>query len=46
MLFGTIVGTFSSIFIASPLLYEIHKNTVLSEYVKKEERSEDDKMVV
>lgn len=46
MLFGTIVGTFSSIFIASPLLYEFHKNTILSEYIKKEDRSEEDKMVV
>jgi preprotein translocase subunit SecF len=46
MLFGTIVGTFSSIFIASPLLYEFHKKSAISEYVKKEELSEDDKMVV
>ncbi|MDA9129325.1 protein translocase subunit SecF [Candidatus Gracilibacteria bacterium] len=46
MMFGTIVGTYSSIFIASPLLFEIHKNTVLSEYVKREELSEEDKMVV
>lgn len=46
MLFGTIIGTFSSIYIASPLLYELHKNAVLSEYVKKEELSEEEKMVV
>lgn len=46
MLFGTLVGTFSSIFIASPLLYELHKNTVLSEYVKREDLSEEEKMVV
>lgn len=46
MLFGTIVGTFSSIFIASPLLYEIHKNTTLSVYIKKEERTDEEKMVV
>jgi len=46
MLFGTIIGTFSSIFIASPLLYELHKNSVLSEYVKKEDYSEEDKLVV
>ncbi len=46
MLFGTIVGTFSSIFIASPLLYEFHKHATLSEYIKREELSEEDKMVV
>ena len=46
MMFGTIVGTYSSIFIASPLLYELHKNTTLSEYIKREELSEEDKMVV
>lgn len=46
MLFGTIVGTFSSIFIASPLLYEFHKNATLSVYQKKEERTEEEKMVV
>jgi len=46
MLFGTIIGTFSSIFIASPLLYEFHKNTKLSEYIKKEALSEEQKMVV
>jgi preprotein translocase SecF subunit len=46
MLLWSIVGTFSSIFIASPLLYEFHKNTQLSVYVKREERSEEDKMVV
>jgi len=46
MLFGTIVGTFSSIFIASPLLYEFHKNVTLSEYIKKEDLSEEEKMIV
>lgn len=46
MLFGTIVGTFSSIFIASPLLYEFHKNVSLSQYIKTEDMSEEDKMVV
>lgn len=46
MIFGTMVGTFSSIFIASPLLYELHKNTTLSEYIQKEDLSEEDKMVV
>ncbi len=46
MLFGTIIGTFSSIFIASPLLYEIHKKTTLSKYVKKVEKTESEKLVV
>lgn len=46
MLYGTIVGTFSSIFIASPMLYEFHKNTTLQVYQKKEDRSAEDKMVV
>ena len=46
MIFGTIIGTFSSIFIASPLLYELHRKTTLSEYIKREELSEEDKMVV
>jgi preprotein translocase subunit SecF len=46
MLFGTIIGTFSSIFIASPLLYEFNKKAIISEYIKKEDLSEDDKMVV
>ena len=46
MLYGTIIGTFSSIFIASPLLYELHKKTVLTVYQKKEDRSDEDKMVV
>lgn len=46
MLFGTIIGTFSSIFIASPLLYEFHKASTISKYIKREELSEDDKMVV
>lgn len=46
MLFGTIIGTFSSIFIASPLLYEFHKNITLTEFIKKENYSDEDKMVV
>lgn len=45
MIFGTLVGTFSSIFIASPLLYEINKNKELKVYVKKEV-SDEDKIVV
>ncbi len=45
MIFGTIVGTYSSIFIASPLLYEFNKNKKLSEYKEKIIRPED-KIVV
>jgi preprotein translocase subunit SecF len=46
MLYGTIIGTFSSIFIASPLLYEFHKKTILTVYEKKADRTDEDKMVV
>ena len=46
MLYGTIIGSLSSIFIASPILYDLHKNTILKVYIKKEARSNDDKMVV
>lgn len=46
MLFGTIIGTFSSIFIASPLLYEFNKNAIITEYIKREDITEEDKMVV
>ena len=45
MIFGTLIGTFSSIFIASPLLYEINKNKELKEYIKQEIKPED-KIVV
>jgi len=34
MIFGTVVWTYSSIFIASPLLYEFNKNKNLKEYKK------------
>ena len=44
MIFWTIIWTYSSIFLASPLLYEINKNKKLSE-VKKEVNIED-KIVV
>lgn len=46
MLYGSFIGTFSSIFIASPLLYDLHKKTILTAYVKKTTQSDDDKMVV
>ena len=45
MIFGTLIGTFSSIFIASPLLYEINKNKKLKEY-KKVILSAEDKIIV
>lgn len=45
MIFGTIVGTYSSIFIASPLLYQLNKDKKLSKYVQKEYNPED-KIVV
>jgi preprotein translocase SecF subunit len=35
MIFGTMVGTYSSIFIAAPLLYDINKNKELKVIVKK-----------
>ncbi len=45
MIFGTIVGTYSSIFVASPLLYEMNKNKKL-EIIKKKVYNPDDKIVV
>lgn len=45
MMFGTIIGTYSSIFIAAPLLYEFNKNKKLSEYKEKIVNPED-KIVV
>ncbi len=45
MIFGTIVGTYSSVFIASPMLFEINKNKKLQVYKKKVIRPED-KIVV
>jgi preprotein translocase subunit SecF len=41
MIFWTIVGTYSSIFIASPLMYEINKNKKLTVYKKKVTAEED-----
>ena len=34
MIFGTLIGTYSSIFIASPILFEVNKNKKLSAYKK------------
>ena len=45
MIFGTIIGTYSSIFVASSLLYEMNKNKKL-EIIKKEAYNPDDKIVV
>lgn len=45
MIFGTIIGTYSSIFIASPILYQVNKNTKLTIYKKKVVQPED-KIVV
>lgn len=45
MIFGTIVGTYSSIFIASPLFYMVNKNKKLTVY-KKKVVNPDDKIVV
>lgn len=45
MMFGTIVGTYSSIFIAAPILYESNKNKKLTVY-KKVVINPEDKIVV
>jgi len=45
MIFGTFIGTYSSIFIAAPILYEVNKNKKLSVY-KKVIVNPDDKIVV
>lgn len=41
MIFWTIVGTYSSVFIASPLIYQINKSKKLSVYKKQEKKAED-----
>lgn len=45
MIFGTIIGTYSSIFLASPLLFEMNKNAKIEKFEKKEVNIED-KIVV
>ena len=45
MIFWTLVWTYSSIFIASPLIYEINKKKKLEVY-KKKEKSQEDLIVV
>jgi preprotein translocase subunit SecF len=42
MIFGTIVGTFSSIFIASPLLYHFNKNRKLLKFVEEKETKKEE----
>ncbi len=45
MIFGTVVGTYSSIFFATPILYEIYKDKKLEPYKEKVVNPED-KIVV
>ncbi|MFK7780096.1 MAG: protein translocase subunit SecF [Candidatus Gracilibacteria bacterium] len=45
MIYGTIVGTYSSLFIAAPILYQVNKNKKLSAY-KKVVINPEDKIVV
>jgi len=45
MMLWVVIWTYSSIFISSPLLYEVNKNRILKEY-KKKEINEEDKIVV
>lgn len=45
MIFGTVVGTYSSIFIASPLLYDFNKDKELK-IIEKKKYNPDDKIVV
>jgi len=45
MIFGTLVGTYSSIFIASPILYMVNKNKKLTKYIK-DDWNVDHKIVV
>lgn len=45
MLYGTLIWTYSSIFIASPMLYDFNKGKAIEIYEKKE-YNEDDKIVV
>lgn len=45
MIYGTLIGTYSSIFIASPMLYDFNKHEKIEVYEKKE-ISDNDKIVV
>jgi len=45
MIFGTLVGTYSSIFIAAPLLYDFNKRKELK-VIEKKAYNPDDKIVV
>ena len=46
MIFGTIIGTYSSIFIASPLLYEFNKNKTLAAIDRSKQDDMSHKIVV
>jgi preprotein translocase subunit SecF len=45
MIYGTLVGTYSSIFVAAPILYMVNKDKKLSVY-KKVVINPEDKIVV
>jgi preprotein translocase SecF subunit len=45
MIFGTLIWTYSSIFIASPILYIVNKNTILKKYTENTD-NQDHKIVV
>ncbi len=45
MIFWTIIGTYSSIFVAAPMLYEINKNKKISK-IEKSANNPEDKIVV
>lgn len=45
LIYGTVIGTYSSLFLASSLLFQFNKNTVLKVYEKKV-MTDDDKVVV
>ena len=46
MLYWTIVWTYSSIFVASPMLYDMNKNKKITLIQQKNKSSIDDKIVV
>lgn len=41
MIYGTLIGTYSSIFISSPMLFDFNKNEKIELYERKEVREED-----
>ncbi|MDD4152086.1 MAG: protein translocase subunit SecF [Candidatus Gracilibacteria bacterium] len=46
MIFGVLVGTYSSIFISATSLYQLNRNKKLEAYKEEKERKPEDKMVV